>query len=371
MPDLPTRLDLYALGRNYVVTRAKRIDPKKVDVLGSDINIFVGSNSIVASALIDQLAQAINRLLLDGCQDDDLDRYALDRYDLPRKGASPALGTVRFFRQTNTLAGGSIPVGTKLITSGNVEFITVTTATFGALDLQASADVRAVQAGKATEVGANTIRKIQQPQLLWDQSIQVTNDLTTAGGEDREDDDTFKARIRNFWNTARRGILAAIEFGALTVPGVVSAKAIEALTTGNQPARVVNLYIADSSGVASTALAKQVDVALLDYRAGGIAVLTFTSIPLIVDLTFFLQFQAGIDTDTLSDNVRSAIVEFVNSLPVNGTLLISDLFSVLRRYKPDGLIVNDNSIVAPAGDLIPAVGQTIRTTLQNVLINGQ
>lgn len=371
MPDLPTRLDLYALGRNYVVTRATRIDPKKVDVLGSDINIFVGSQSIVASSLIDQLAQAINRLLLDGCQDDDLDRYALDRYDLPRKGASAAVGSVRFFRQSNALGGGSIPVGTKLNTSGNVEYITTTVATFGALDTQATADVRAVQAGKATEVGANTIRKIQQPQLLWDQSIQVTNDLTTAGGEDREDDDTFKARIRNFWNTARRGILAAIEFGALTVPGVVSAKAIEALTTGSQPARVVNLYIADSSGVASTALGNQVQTALLDFRAGGISVVIFNSIPSIVSITLVCQFQTGVNQTTLSTNIKAAIVEFVNSLPVNGPLYIADIFSVLRRFVPDGLIQNQNSIISPTGDVIPTIGQNIRTTLQSVLVNGQ
>jgi hypothetical protein len=42
------------------------------------------------------------------------------------------------------------------------------------------------------------------------------------GALDVEDDDTFRARVRTFWTTARRGILAAIEFGALTVPGFVS-----------------------------------------------------------------------------------------------------------------------------------------------------
>jgi len=369
--DLPTRLDLYALGRNYMVTRAKRIDPKKVDVLGTDANIFVGSQSVVAAKLIDQLAQGINSLLLDGAQDDDLDRYALDRYDLLRKGASPAVGSVRFFRSSSALGAGSIPIGTRLNTSGNVEFITTSVANFGLTDLQSTCDVRAVQAGKATEVGANTIRKIEQSQLLWDQSIQVTNDETTAGGEDREDDDTFKKRIRNFWNTARRGILAAIEFGALTVPGVVSAQAVEAITNGTQPARVVNLYIADSSGVASNALTAQVQVALLDYRAGGIAVIIFNSIPLIASVSLALQFQAGVDTQTLSDNIRAAVVEFVNSLPVNGPLYVADIFSVLRRFVPDGLIQNQSSIVTPVGDLIPPVGQTIRTTLANVLVNGQ
>src|SRR5260221_476101 len=103
-----------------------------------------------------------------------------------------------------------------------------------------------------------TAKKLDPAQVDVDGSdatLQVTNPLTTAGGEDVEDDDTFRARIRDFWRTARRGILAAIEFGAKTVPGVVSAQAVEALSVGAAPARVVNLYIADSSGVSSEALA--------------------------------------------------------------------------------------------------------------------
>jgi uncharacterized phage protein gp47/JayE len=203
---------------------------------------------------------------------------------------------------------------------------------------------------------------------LFDGTLTAINPEPTAGGEDAEDDDTFRDRIRDFWRTARRGILAAIEFGALTVPGVVSAQAIEALTNGNQPARVVNLYIADSTGVASDALAQQVDVALDEYRAAGIAVLISTSLPLLVDIQLRLSFRAGVDTLTITDNVRAAVVEFVNSLAVNGTLYAAQLYSVLQRYADDGLIPDENTIVSPTGDLVPAVGQTLRTTLANVTV---
>lgn len=50
--DLPTRLDLYALGRDYVIQRATRIDPSQVDVQGSDVNVVVGSASYVAYQLV-------------------------------------------------------------------------------------------------------------------------------------------------------------------------------------------------------------------------------------------------------------------------------------------------------------------------------
>jgi uncharacterized phage protein gp47/JayE len=372
MADLATRLDYYALGRDYVLQRAKKIDPTQVDVEGSDVNIFVGSTSVVADAVTGQLAESINRLLLDGAQDDDLDRYALDRYNLPRKGASPAVGSVRFFRVSAAGGAGNVPIGTRLKTAGNVEYITTTLGVFGigTLDTGDVVNVRAVQAGKVTQVGTNTIRSFSQPGLLFDQTLQVTNDLATAGGEDVEDDETFRARIRDFWNTARRGILAAISFGALSVPGVVSAQAVEVVTTGGQPARVVNLYIADSSGVASKALGDLVRVALDDFRAAGIAVIISTSIPLLVSVSLSLQFQAGVDTGTIAENVRAAVVEFINSLPVNGTLYIAQLYSVLQRFVGDGLIPNASSVASPAGDLVPPVGQTIRTQENLVTVNG-
>lgn len=368
MPDLPTRLDYFSIGREVVVQKSTKIDPAQVDIEGSDANLFVGIAAVLADQITKQLAFRTAALLLDGADDEDLDRYAFDRYNLTRKGASAARGTVTFSRTSVAAGAGSVPIGTKLRTDTGVEYVTTTVASFTASATSASANVRAAQAGKATQVGPNAINRVAQPQLLWDATLEVTNLKTTAGGENAEDDETFRARVRDFWRTARRGILAAIEQGALTVDGVVSANAVEALTGSGDPARVVFLYIADSSGVASDALAEEVKVALDDYRAAGIAVLISTSTPLIVDIQLRLAFLAGVDTRTLTDQIRAAVVEFVNSLAVNGPLYYGQLFSVLQRFVADGLILNQGTIVAPIGDLVPPVGQTIRTTLANVQV---
>jgi uncharacterized phage protein gp47/JayE len=368
--DFPSRLDLYAVGRDYVRQRAKKIDPSQVDVLGSDVNLFVGSNSVVADAVLKQLIYSSARLFLDGASDDDLDRLAYDRYGLTRKGASAALGGVVMSRLSAALGAGSVPIGTKLTSLGGSEYITLSTAVFGATDLTATApvNVRAVQAGKATQANAGTITKFATPSSLFDSTLTVTNPASTAGGEDAESDPTFRSRIRSFWTTARRGTLIAIQFGALTVPGVVSAQAIETLTGAGLPARLVNLYIADSSGVASTQLAQLVTSALDDYRAAGIAVIVNNSLPLIVNVQLQLTFAAGVDTVTLGNQICAALVEFINSLPVNGTLLTSDLYTVLKRFAEDGLIVTDGTIVLPTGDLVPSVNQTIRATLATVTV---
>lgn len=367
--DYPSRLDLFAIGRQHVLARATRIDPNQIDVQGSDVNIIVSSQSFIGYEVVKQLVQKINALLLDGSRGDDLDRFAFDRYQLPRKGAAAAVGEVRFFRTSIAAGAGDVPVGTKLVTLTGVEYITETQATFGATDASATANVRAVLAGKATQVGANTIRRVDNPSLLFDTSLQVNNDAATSGGEDREEDDVFRERVRDFFNTARRGTLAAIEFGAKDVDGIESAQALETLTPSNLPARVVELFVADGSGVSNTVLGAQVTTNLAEFRCAGIRVITSTSTPQIVAVTLQLTFLAGVDTASLTEEIRASLLAFVNSLGVNQTLLRGDLFAVLRRFASDGLIPLDNTIVAPTGDLVPATGSTLRTTTSDITVS--
>lgn len=366
--DFPSRLDLYQLGRNYVLSRAKKIDPTQVDTSGSDVNLFVGIASVLGYSLVLSLIQGITALTLDGAFDEDLDRYGNDRYKLPRKGASAAIGTARIFRAVATAGAGDVPTNTKLLTLNGIEYVTIETATFAAASLSVPVKIRAVQAGKTSQVGANQIRQFDTPTALFDQTLQVVNDQPTAGGEDAEDDDTYRERIRDFWSTARRGTLSAIVFGAKTVEGVVSAVATEALTSDSKPARVVKLRVADSSGAGSVALGASVLAALDDYRAAGIAVVIDNSIPQMVSIKLKLTFAANVDTTTIAEAVRGAVVEYVNSLGVGETLLKSSLYSVLTRFTSAGLITTLDSIAAPVGDLVPDAGKTLRTRLQDVTV---
>ena len=370
--DALTRLDYYAIGRQYVLSKATAIDPAKIDVDGSNSNIVVGSTSCMADACQRQLLYSTNRTFLDGCEGEDLDRWAWDRYQQTRKGASAAVGPIRMYRASVAAGGGSVPVGTLLTTKGNVQYTTTTVVSFGAGQYTAYGSVRASQAGKATEVGANMIQQFAQVGDLFDPSLQCNNDLTTAGGEDAEDDDTFKARLRNFWLTARRGLLSAIEQGATSVPGVVSARAVEAIAILGgvpYPARVVDLYIADSSGVASAELAAAVTMNLEDYRAGGIPVIVHVGLPLIVPVAVSVAFRAGVSSADLTTAIQASIFSYVNSLGVNDTLGVADLYTVLNRFKQGGAIITQGSLVNPAGDLVPGVGQTIRTLLNLVSVN--
>jgi len=365
--ELLSRTDLQDIGRQYLISRTKKIDPEQVDLVGSNANIFVGSVAYMAHAISRQLADRVGALMLDGCEtDEDLDRYAWDRYQLLRKGAAGARVPLKFFRPTATAGAGNIPIGTRVVSLSGVSYVTVQDAGFGLNDLTQTANARAVQAGTSSQVGKNQLRRFDNQASLFDQTLTVNNEIAAAGGADRESFDVYKERIRDFWNSARRGTLGAIEFGAKLVKGVESATAFEALTSTNQPARAVVLHVADAAGISNAQLAQEVSDALVEFRGGGIFVQVLSSVPQIVDIELALTFSVGKGTQQLKDTIRTSIVSFINSLGVNQPLYRQELGAVLARYRSSGLIPTEQTIVQPAGDVVPDQGLTLRTRLENV-----
>ena len=367
MVDLPSRTEIFQVGRQVIVDRATRIDPAQVDTDGSDANIMVASEAAMAQEVLRQLAMGLERLTLDGATGEHLDRYAWDRHQVTRKGASAALTTLEFSRVSAAAGAGTIAEGTLVKTGTGIQYRTLADATFGALDVgPVEVDAQAVEAGKETQVGEGALNAfVAQP---FDASIAVTNPEPAAGGEPRESDPTFRERVRYSFRTARRGTVGAIEQGALAVTGVVSAEAVETIDSEEVPQRFVELFVADSDGLASTALATKVRRSLLEYRACGIYVRVSRSTPVFVDVRYRLAFKANVDTLRLTSQVRAATVAQVNSLGANATLRVNDLAAVLNRYVPYGLVVGDDAVVAPVGDLVPSPGQTVRTTLDRVTV---
>ena len=360
--DTPTRLDLYQIGRSYLLARSTKIERNIVDTEGSDANLFVGATSFMAGAVSTQLASRTAALFARSAEREDLDRLLVDRWTLPRKGAATALGTTKFYRTSAAAGAGAVLAGTKVGTTDGVEYITTTPALFGASSLFALADVRATRAGKSQQVGANRITRVLQPGGLFDPSIQVINDEATAGGEPRETDDDYRLRGVAAPRALARGTLRAIQEGATTTPGVASALATEVLDGDLRPARVVLLYIADGSGIASRVLGLEATRTVNDYRAAGIAVLPALSTPFLIGVRLKLAFTAGVSTATLSDTVRRAVIQYVNSLPTGAPLYRSNLSAILSRYQSGGLLPQQSSIVEPTGDVYPPAGRTIRTT---------
>ena len=367
MPDLPSRLDLYESGRRVFIGRARRIEPTIVDVAGSDANLFVGSTSYMAHAVLRAHVEGLTNLFGDSCDDDEkLDRLYFDRYRELRKGASAAVAAVVLTRPNSDAGAGTIAIGRKFSTATGVDYYATTPAVFGSGDLLASCNAKATQAGKEFQVGRHAINGFSDRSGLFDTTITVDNPDPAAGGEPRETNDQFKARMEHFWESARRGVLPAIEYASKLVPGVDSAHAFTSTTVEGYPARAVVDYIADSSGVSNSALIDLVRVQLDEWAAAGIYVAVITGQPEIPSLVLRLAFKGNVDTRGIAEQIRGAMVGFVNSLGVDMPMLHGELVAVLTRYKSVGLIATDDTIVAPAGDLYPEPGHTFRIRAENV-----
>lgn len=371
MPDSPTRAELFDLGAAEIRARSDarppgtRVNPDVVFLEGSDLNILNASASAMADEVVRQVVLRETALFLDGAKREDLDRLVADRFSptVVRKAATPSVGDLVLTRVAGALPAFTLPAGSRIKTGSGVDVETTVTVSLAAgSNGPVTAPAQARTAGISGNVAANTLTQFSTPPS--DPEVHVTNPEPFAGGDETETDARLRARARNFFLTARRGTFAAIEFGALTVPGVRQATAVEEIDAFGHPTGRVALYVADALGQGNAALVSAVRNAEVEYRAAGVWVDASGSIPTFVPIRYRLRFAAGVDSTRAFDLVRSATIAAVNALPPNATLQVSLLFSVARSVA--GVIVDDDAVQEPVGDLVPSPGQAIRTRIDLV-----
>lgn len=365
MADFPTRADLFQVGADEVVGRSEarppgsRVNPEEIFTEGSDINLLLAAASAMGEEAVRHLAMRIGALFFSSAEDADLDRLVSDRLTntIARLEASAALVDLQLTQD----AGGpaqTFAVGTRARTPAGVEFRTLVAASLAAGQTgPVTVRAQAVETGPAGNVDADTITRLSSPIA----GVHVTNAERAAGGDDKESDARLRDRARDFFLVARRGTLAAIEFGARTVSGVRLATAVEEVDSNGDPTGRVSLFISDEQGGGNSALADLVRDALFEWRAAGVVVDVVGATPRFEPVVFRLRFKAGVDSTLAFDAVRARTLARVNRLPPQSTLERSLLFSAARSV--EGVIALDDAIVTPVGDVVPGAGEIIRTRL--------
>lgn len=345
--NLPTRKDLFATARKAIVNTPNiRINPSVIDLPGSDINLLVGAMSLMGEEVTVQLAKAVQGLFIETAREDALDRLAFDRYGVARFPATPAIVTLSF----TALGAGVVPTGFRVQTTAGVQFVVDNALTFGGAGTQ-SVTATAVLTGPDSNVSAGTLTQFVDTPFA--PTLTVTNSAGAAGGADAETDIQFRGRLRNFFTTVRRGTLGAIEYGALQVPQVAVATAYEVTTSSGFPQAIVNLVVADRDGSSNSAMIQAVENMLVEYRAGGIAVMVAggaieTPHP---QVEWHVSFLAGIDTSQAADQLRSATVAVAQYLKPGETLYRADILAAARTVT--GVVISADSLVEPVGDVVP------------------
>lgn len=372
----PTRADLFRVGAREVFLRSslrpagKRLKPEAVFTDGTDANILIAATAAMGDETVRHLAARTAALYLDSAQGEDLDRLVADRVSptIVRKQATRSLATLEFTRTDISPGSTTLPIGTKLATAEGTEFTLLQSANFGTSSFgPITALAQSLRAGRGGNVDTNTINVFVSAAPQSD--MTVDNSEPASGGQNVETDPELRSRTKDFYRTVRRGTLSAIEFGALTVPGISRVSVVEETDTDGFPNGIVNVFIADIEGRANVALAESVRLQLLDFRAAGIVTTIVPGEPELINIAYLVQFDSTTDTRAATEKIKTATVASLETLRPGDTLRVSSLFAIARSIS--GVIVPENAIQAPVGDLVPASPQALlRTTIARITVNG-
>lgn len=212
--------------------------------------------------------------------------------------------------------------------------------------------VQSEDTGQETNVSADSITIESNPD---DEVISVTNPEEAGGGQDYEDDDTYRERLR-MENAARPGATAAgIRSALMNLPGVREVNIVqnpfaEADKYGNPPFSV-HIYCLGGN--------KQ-DIAecLADYIAAGITMVggqelmvkDATGNPLKINFDFATEKQVYVkveinvndswNVDQGVDDVKASVADYINDLEMGNPLYITRLYGPV--YAIDGV---DDAII--------------------------
>lgn len=376
MADFPSWSDLFRIGRDELLARSQRMTLSIIEREGTDANAIVAAIAAVGDAVVGQLVALAASQFLETASGAALRKYAYDKYGLLPKDAAAALGTVQFSTTVPAAAAFTIPAGTQLQTVDGIKFVTTLAATYPAGSVgPVIAKVRSALAGLSQQAKAYTITSIVSVIATAPADLAVTNPAATAGAADEESDASLRNRARHFFTTARKGTIAAIEQGALAVPGVETATAVEQLDALGRPTKYVELLITDAFtdvllneavtpptyAAQSNVLAQSVYNSLYDVRAAGIYVDVRVASIVTLAVKLQLAFVAGVDVDAVAYAARAAIVNYVNSLKSGSPFQVNAAYDALAVVP--GLVVTKAEILSPPGDVIPKKLEALRTTM--------
>lgn len=376
MSDFPSFNELFNIARDEMLSRNTNLSLDVIQRQGTDANAMTAASAAVGDECIGQLALVEQGLFYDTAKGQQLDRLVFDRTGLTRKPATNALGSVVFSLPSTNPTSFPIPIGTRCATSDGRQFVTTAAGNFlSGTTSTSSIAVKSVLAGASQQAAANSITSIIDTPANSPAGLSVNNPLATAGADDAESDDSLAARAKAFFTTARRGTLAAIEQGALAVPGVRTAKAIENTDQFGRPAKSVQLIVTDAFTDAlvdltptpptyqaqSQVLVANVFAALSDVRAAGIDVQPIVASIVLQSIILALNFTADADPDAVAFQARAVIVAYVNSLPPGSPFLVNDVIELLRGVS--GLVVSGSEVYSPPGNVFPSTLQALRTSL--------
>lgn len=310
----------------------------------------------MGDAAIRFTVQSFKETFIDGAKGDALTALVLDHCNIQRQPATASQAAITLTRTSGVGAfafvAGSV-VGSEFDAAGNTVLYTLDAdVNFGLGDNGPHPGaVTATVLGKAGNVAAGKINRVVT--VVAGQTLAVTNAAVAGGGNEQESDEELRVRARLFWQTLRRGTLAALEFGALQVSSVRIVKASEDLSTG-----FVTVVVSDSDGNSTAQMIADVVLELENWRAAGVTVNVYGGTQLLVAVTGVLTVVDGVDAAVLAPLVAEAVAARLNKSKQGERVYLDSLKAAGINVDPDAIEALTFSV--PAADVEPTTYQVPR-----------
>lgn len=158
----------------------------------------------------------------------------------------------------------------------------------------------------------------------------VTNPTAFVGGTDEEDLETFRLRLLDFIRNPKTGSPGDMEVWAEEIDGVDTATAFTNDNLGVATPGHVTVRIAGPDGAVPGAptIAAVLDLLVSkDIATITIHVATFTAVP--TNVTVATTLLSGYLLADVSASVQAAIIDYINSVPVGGTVYIAGIYDAV------------------------------------------
>lgn len=313
------------------------LEPKE----GTDLSARMYALAAQIYSLYIQADWVIRQAFPQTAEGEYLDYHAQLR-SLERKDPVAAQGTVQFFAGEVSEADREIPQGTVCMTAGLIRFETTKPVLLSAGELTVEAPVRALEAGQAGNVAADTIVSMAVAPI----GISAcTNPKPCAGGADGEDDEALRERVLDTFRRLPNGANAAFyEQGALSFDQVAAAVAIP------RPRGIgsVDVVAATLAGVPDEGLLGQLQDYFEQRREIAVDVQVRAPQTMSVDLSVQVSAKGGWEGQQVREQVEQTLRSWFDGKLLGQDILLAKLGSII--YGCEG--VENYVILAPAEDLL-------------------
>lgn len=341
-----------------IVSRNPEFDAERTGTL---INTIAGVGTLMKRDAQRYAHREMQRTFVGLARGAHLDRLALDHFQLERKPASHAVGSINI---RLSLGSVNIDEGARVMDREGNEFTVLNGGAFSGEGQ--SVEVQAVNIGPEGNRPAFTNFHPVGIQG-WSgsmASLEMWNSDPIAGGNPEENDDAFRRRIGTWWRSLRRATIGALEFVALSVPEVMRVTVSEERIRPNRGG-LVDLFVTDGADTYNRIIGRKVRAAIdRDGRAAGVVVNVWGAEVINVPIRIRILQRAGGRPEASARVVR-AVRRHVNDLGIGEALRRSRI--IAAAIAADDSII-DVEVQRPVADQIPRRNQVIRTRAEEVTL---